>query len=164
MHLVHPRHGSLLSSTVCKAFALVNSIHIHVSGCPFSISVNPGSATHFPSSTASAGLPVPFSWCLCALGRFRAVSHHMWPPSCINIFCPSQLLASLGGHQLELCSPEYKCKLALVLTQVFKCGHGNKGREQCALVSMGLLVDCDACMQLEWHACHLQLQSKGILG
>ena len=40
-----------------------------------------------------------------------------WPP-CVNVFCASQLWASLGGHQLEPCSQEHKCKFASVMTQV----------------------------------------------
>ena len=74
--------------------ALVNSICIHISGRTFSISEKPWSTAHFPTSTASAGLPVPFSWCPC---RFRAVSCHVWLLPHVNIFHTSQLLVSLGG-------------------------------------------------------------------
>ena len=44
---------NLLPSTVPNAFAMVNSIRIHIGGCAFSISEKPTSATHFPSSTTS---------------------------------------------------------------------------------------------------------------
>ena len=98
------------------------------------------------------------------LVRFRAGIHHMWLLPYINIFCASQLLVSLGGHQLEPHSPECKHKFASVVTQVFKCGHGNEGREQCTFIPMGLLMNCDVCAQLAWCVCCLQLQNKDILG
>ena len=145
MHLVHPYHRSLLPSTVSNAFALVNSTHVHVCG-------------HALISQRSLGvihtsLPVPLPQdCQCLsvgacvhLVRFRAVSHHMWLLSCINIFHASQLLVFLGGHQLEPHSPEHEREFASVVTQVFKCGHGNEGRKQSTLIPVGLLVDCNTC-------------------
>ena len=79
MHLVHPHCGSILPSTVHNVLALVNIIHIHAGGCALSISVKPGSAAHFPTSTTSAGLQhllvgvhVHWVW-------FKAASCHVWP-------------------------------------------------------------------------------------
>ena len=113
MHLVHPHHGSLLPSTVHNVSALVNIICIHIGGHTLSISAKLGSATHFPTSTASAGLPHLFVGACVHSVWFKAVSHCMWPPPCA-IFCASQLLASLGGHQLEPRSLERKRKFALL--------------------------------------------------
>ena len=164
MHLVHPCHGSLLPSTVSNTFALVNSILIHISG-------------HALVSQKSLGVPHTSLPVLLLqdcqhllvgahvhLVRFRAVSHHVWSLSGVNIFHASQLLVSLGGCQLEPCSLECEHEFTLVAIQVFKCSHGNEGREPSGLVPMGLLVDCDACMQLVQCIHCLQLQSKDILG
>ena len=91
MHLVCPCHKRLLPLTVHNVLALVNIIHIHVCGCALSILVKPGSATHFPTSTASAGLQclwlVPVcTWfglelrviaCVCChVSTFS--THHIW--------------------------------------------------------------------------------------
>ena len=162
--LVHPHCRSLLPSTVPNVFALVNNVHIHASGHALVSQRSPG----VPHTSLPVLLPQD---CQCLLVgvcvhliRFRAVSHHVWPLPHINIIHTSQLLASQGGHQLEPCSLECECEFTSVATQVFKCSHGNKGREQCALIPVGLLVDCHACMQLAWCICHLQLQSKDIPG
>ena len=147
--------GSLLPSTVHSMLALVNIIHIHTSGCTLSISVKPRSATHFPTSTASTGLQHLLVGAHVHLVWFRAMSHYMWPSPHTNIFHTSKLLVSLGGHQLEPCSPEHEHKFALLAAQVFKYSCGNKGREQHALIPMGLLVVCDTCTQLVWYIHHL---------
>ena len=141
--LVRPRCGSLLPSTVHNMLALdklVNIVRVHVCGCVLSISAKPGSATHFPTSTASAGLQCLSVGACVHLVWFRAASCHVWPLPCVNVFCTSQLLASIGGCQLEPHSLECECKFTSVVTQVFKCGCGNEGREQCTLVPTGLLV------------------------
>ena len=73
--------------------------------------MKPRSAAHFPTSTTSAGLQ---HLSICAhvhLVWFRAASRHMWPSPWTNIFHVSQLLASLGGHQLEPCSPDASISL-----------------------------------------------------
>ena len=110
MCLVHPHHGSLLPSNVSNVFALVNSACIHICGCTL-ISQKSLGMLH-------TSLPVPLPQdCQCLsvgahvhLVRFRAASCHMWPLPCINIFNALQLLASLGGHQLESHSPECECE------------------------------------------------------
>ena len=56
MRLVCPHHGSLLPSTIFNVLVLVNIIHVHTGGCIPTISVKPGSAAHFLTSTTSAGL------------------------------------------------------------------------------------------------------------
>ena len=68
MHLVLLTMGAYFLLTVLNVFTLVNIICVHASGCALSISAKPRSATHFPTSTTSAGLPASFGWCLCALG------------------------------------------------------------------------------------------------
>ena len=45
------------------------------------------------------------------LVRFRAANHHMWPLPCINVFHTSQLLASLGGYQLDVSLPQLRPSL-----------------------------------------------------
>ena len=97
MHLVHPHHGSLLPSTVHNALALVNIIHAHTAGCALSISAKPESVTHFPTSTTSAGLQCLLVGAPMYLVWFRAVSCHVWPLPCANIFCTSDIL-QLGGR------------------------------------------------------------------
>ena len=87
MHLVHPCHGSLLSSTVHNALALVNIVRVHAS----SILAKPGSTTHFPTSTASAGLQCLSVGARVHLVRFRAVSHCVWLLPLVNIFRPSHM-------------------------------------------------------------------------
>ena len=64
---------------------------------------------------------------------------------------PPQLLASLGGCQLKLCSPKYERKPTSVATRVCKCGCGNVSREQCSFVPMGLPVVVGTDVQLVWH-------------
>ena len=90
-HLVCPCHRSLLPSIVHNTLALVNITHAHTSGHALSISVKPGSATHFPTSTASAGLQCLLACACVHLVWFRAVSHLMWPLPCTNIFHASQI-------------------------------------------------------------------------
>ena len=140
MRLVHPHHGSLLPSTVFNALALVNIICIHTSGHTLSISVKPRSAAHFSTSTISTGLQCFSVGALVHLVWFRAVSHHVWPLPHVNVSCTSQLLASLGGCQLEPRSLKPEHKFTSVVTRVCKCSCGNEGREQCTLVPTGLLV------------------------
>ena len=88
MHLVRPHHGSLLPSTVHNALALVNIIHVHTDGCALSISVKPGSATDFPTSTASAGLQYLLVGAHVHLVWFRAASRHVW---LLHLCCPAFL-------------------------------------------------------------------------
>ena len=83
--LVHPRCGSLLPSTVHNALALVNIICIYAGGHTLSISVKPGSATHFPTSTTSAGLQHFSVGAHVHLVWFRVVSHCVWPSPHANI-------------------------------------------------------------------------------
>ena len=134
----------LLPSTVFNMWALVNIICIHAGWCTLSISVKPGSATHFSTSTASGGLQHLSVGAHVHLVMLRAVSHHVWLLPHVNISHASQLLVSLGGCQLEPHSLKHECKFTSVATQVFKCSCGNDGREQHALVPMGLLVVWDA--------------------
>ena len=144
-HLLCPCCGSLLPSTVSNAFALVNSAGVHVCGCAL-VSQRSLGMLH-------TSLPVPLSWdsqhllvAVCVhLVRFGAVSHLVWLLPCINVFCASQLLVSLSGCQLEPYSPECEFEFTSVATRVFKCSHGNEGREQSTLVPVGLLLDCDTC-------------------
>ena len=126
MHLVCPQHRSLLPSTVHNALALVNIIHIHTGECTLSISAKPRSAALFPTGTTSTGLQHLLVGAHVHLVCFRAVSHHVWPLPHVNVFHASQLLASLGGCQLEPCSLEYEHTFASVVTQVFKCGCRNR--------------------------------------
>ena len=114
---MHPHHRNLLPSTVFNMLALVNIISIHTSGCTLSISVKPRSATHFPTSTTSTGLQCLLVSACVHLAWFRAVSHHLWPLPCVNIFHASRFLVSLGGHQLEPCSPKCEHKFASVVTE-----------------------------------------------
>ena len=113
MHLVCPHHRSLLPSTVHNA--LVNIIRVHVCGRALSISAKPRSATHFPTSTTSTGLQHLLVGAHVHLVWFRTVSRHMWPLPCVNVFHASQLLASLGGCQLEPHSLERECKFTSVV-------------------------------------------------
>ena len=140
MHLVHPCHGSLVPSTLFNVLALVNIIRIHTGRRALSISAKPGSAAHFSTSTTSAGLQHLSVGACVHLVSFRAVSCCMWPLPHVNISCTSQLLASLVRHQLEPCSPKLERNITSLVTQVLECGCGNKAREQCALIPMGLLV------------------------
>ena len=125
--LVHPRCGSLLPSTVHNALALVNIVHVHASGHALSISAKPGSATYFPTSTTSTGLQHLSVGPCVHLVWLRAANCHIWPLPCINIFHASQLWASLGGHQLELHSPEREHKFTSVATRVFKKSQNSPG-------------------------------------
>ena len=84
-HLVHSCHGSLLPSTVFNVLALVNIILIHASRGALSISAKPGSATHFSTSIASAGLQRLLVGACVHLVMFRAVSCRMWLVPCINV-------------------------------------------------------------------------------
>ena len=140
MHLVHPHHRSLLPSTVLNALTLFNIIQVHAGGCALSISAKPGSAIHFSTSTSSTGLQCLSVGACMHLVWFRAVSHNVWLLLRANIFCTSQLLASLGGCQLEPLSPKRECKFASVVTHVFKCCCGNEGREPRALVPLFFFV------------------------
>ena len=145
-------------------FALVNSTCIHINGCAL-VSQRSQGVPH----TSLPVLLLQDCQCLSVgahvhLVRLRAASHHVWLLPCVNISHRSQLLASLGGHQLEPYRLESGSEFALVVTGVFKCSHGNEGREQSTLIPVGLLVVCDACAQPVWCICHLQLQSKDILG
>ena len=140
MRLVCPRLRSLLPSTVHNTLACVNITRIHAGGHALSISAKPRSATHFPTSTTSIGLQCLLVGACGHLVCFRAVSHCAWPSPHANVLHASQILASLGGCQLEPCSPKCKCKFAWVATRVFKCSCGNERRKQLALVPMGLLV------------------------
>ena len=77
-----------------------------------SISEEPGSAAHSPTSTAFGGLSAPFGWCPVHLVRFRAVSHHVWwlPMStfpCITIIgIPGWVPAGATQPGLPLLQPE----------------------------------------------------------
>ena len=76
----------------------------------------------------------------------------MWPLSCANVICTSQLLESLGGCQLEPHSPKHKLEPTSVVTKVFKCGCGKVSREQCppseeyALLLEVTMADCPGCL------------------
>ena len=50
----------------------------------------------------------------------------------------SQFLASLGGCQLNMSSPNHGPHSTLVVTQVFKCGYRKVGDKQHALISREL--------------------------
>ena len=75
----------------------------------------------------------------------------------------SQLLASLGGHQLEPCSVIRELEPASVATLVFKCDHRKVNREQCPLAPVGLPVACDIDTQLAWRISCLQPPGKDIM-
>ena len=96
MHLVCPQHRSLLPSTVHNVLALVNILCVHAGGCALSISAKPGSTTHFPTSTASAGLQHLLVGAHVHLVWFRAASHCMWPLPCVNVFRASHMLIHFG--------------------------------------------------------------------
>ena len=84
-HLVHPCHGSLLPSTVFNTLALVNIIHVHAHGRTLTISAKLGSAAHFSTSTASAGLQHLLVCAHVHLVWFRAASRYVWPLSRVNV-------------------------------------------------------------------------------
>ena len=94
-HIVHPCHGSLLPSTVLNVLALDNIVCVHAGGHTLSISVKPGSAAHFPTSTTSTGLQHLLVGACVHLVCFRAASRHVWPLPCINIFYTSHIYVYL---------------------------------------------------------------------
>ena len=121
-----------------------------------SIPEKPESATHSSTSTTSAGLlhlsvgalvhfvwkelqantcgcrtAAPFSWCTSALCLEGAASWCMWLPPPINIHHASQLLASLGGCQLESHSQKREHEPTSVVTRILWLWKG----EYCATPS-----------------------------
>ena len=98
MRHAHPRHRSLLPSTVHSALALVNIICINTGGCTLSISVKPGSAAHLPTSMASAGLQHLSVGACVHLVWFRAASHRVWPSPRANVFCASHMIQQFNNY------------------------------------------------------------------